>query len=168
MRERFLWLDEQLYRLEGVVIFAAMAVLIVMLALQVLFRFVLDQPLDFTEEAARLLFAWLVFIGAARAMRVSQHFIVDLVYNALPASPRQIVGWAVDALSVAFAATLAWIGFQTTLNGAGQILPVMGISVAAQTIALPVGMALMAIHAASFPLRNRHVGDNHSDEAYEE
>ena len=107
MKSAFLKLDRALFHAEGLVIFVVLFTLIVMLSLQVLFRFALNQPLDFTEEAARLLFAWLVFIGAARAMRLSQHFIVDLLYNAFPDGVRNVVGYVIDIVTILFVAALA-------------------------------------------------------------
>lgn len=168
MGKTFRAVDDLAFRLEGVILFGVLTSLVVILAMQVVFRFFLNQPLDFTEEIARLLFSWLVFIGAARAMRVSQHFLVDVVYNALPRSLRRPVGHLIDAVTVGFVGVLFWIALTASIKGAGQIMPVMQISASAQTAALPVGMLLMVIHAIGFPLRRQHIGDPQHDAYAEE
>ncbi len=167
MVNSILRIDDGLFKLEGVIIFVLFVALIVMLTIQVLFRFALNQPLDFTEEIARLLFAWLIFIGGARALRVSQHFLVDLLYKVFPGGLQRLIGYLIDFITIAFCATLAWVGFSASIKGASQILPVMQISASTHTLALPVGFALMFFHAICFPLRRKHIGDPMAD-AYAE
>lgn len=143
---------------EEVVIFVSITALIVMLFLQVVFRFVLEAPLAFTEEAARLLFAWLIFIGAARALYVSQHFMVDIVHKHLPAPIRGAAGIVADAVTILFAILLAWTGYDLAAHGT-QVLPVLGLPVWVQTAAFPVGMILLTFHAICIVLDRKHVGD---------
>ncbi|MUK87640.1 TRAP transporter small permease subunit [Ornithinibacillus sp. L9] len=49
--------------------------------LQVFFRFVLNAPLTWSEEAARYLNLWSVLLGAALAVKHRDHLRVDLVDN---------------------------------------------------------------------------------------
>ncbi|GGO83862.1 hypothetical protein GCM10011348_28770 [Marinobacterium nitratireducens] len=153
------WLEHRILHLEGLFIALAMTALIVDLFLQVLFRFLLDQPLDFTEELARILFAWLVFVGAAHALYHAQHFVVDLVYDALPPRAQSIAGYLVDGVVALFVLTLAWVGFRAVLSGSGAILPVLQIPASVQTLAMPAGMALMVFHTLVMLFNRRHVGD---------
>lgn len=158
MSQTIVKIEESVVRLEGLFLFCALFALVVMLAMQVLFRFVLQAPLAFTEEAGRLLFTWLIFIGAARALYVSQHFMVDILYNHVPASLQKLFGYVSDAASIGLAIVLAHAGFHMALRG-GQVLPVLDIPAWVQTLALPVGMTLLAFHAVCFVLRRQHVGD---------
>jgi len=149
-------IEDYAVRLEGLILFVALFGLIVMLAMQVFFRFVLQAPLAFTEETARLLFSWLVFVGAARALYVSQHFMVDIVYKHAPAALQTLFGYVCDAATIVLAIVLAYAGVR--FMSSGQMLPVLGISVGYQSAALPVGMALLGFHALAFVLRGQHVG----------
>lgn len=144
---------------EEVLIFVSILALIVILTMQVLFRFVLQAPLAFTEEGARLLFTWLIFVGAARALYVSQHFMVDIVYINLPLPLRHLAGYLSDAATIILAMFLAWAGYGIAFHG-GQILPVLRLPVWTQTAAFPVGMALLAFHAICIMSRHQHVGDD--------
>lgn len=158
MSQTVVKIEDWVVRLEGVILFATLFGLIVMLAMQVVYRFVLQAPLAFTEEAGRLLFAWLIFIGAARALYVSQHFMVDIAYNHVPALLQNLFGYVADAASIGLAIILAYAGFRMMGHG-GQILPVLGIPAWTQMAALPVGMTLLAVHAICFVLRRHHIGD---------
>jgi TRAP-type C4-dicarboxylate transport system permease small subunit len=46
---------------------------------QVVARFVLDRPAAWTEEAAAILFLWVIFWGAAFTTPLSAHVAIDLV-----------------------------------------------------------------------------------------
>ncbi len=156
--ERLKGIENLIVKAEEFVIFLSITALIVMLFLQVVFRFALEAPLAFTEEAARLLFTWLIFIGAARALYVSQHFMVDIVYNHVPAKVRNIAGLLSDLVTIIFALLLAWSGYGLAAQGT-QMLPVLGLPVWAQNVAFPVGMLLLAFHACCIVLQREHVGD---------
>src|SRR5690625_6484887 len=62
------------------IIAALLAALTVVVTFQVLGRYVpfIPRPL-WTEEIARWLLAWVAFLGAAIALRHSDHFVIDLI-----------------------------------------------------------------------------------------
>lgn len=155
MRQRLLRIDDGVAKLEEAGIFAVLMGLVVVLFLQVVFRFVVERPLDFTEELSRILLIWLVFLGAARGAHAGEHFMVDFVFNALPAVLRKVIGPLVDLVTVAFLAAVIWIGWRSAVAGALQTLPVLGVSVMVQTLAMPVGAALMTLHFLVLPVRRR-------------
>lgn len=152
-------LEGGLVRLEEMAIFAVLMGLVANLFLQVLFRFVVKLPLDFTEEVSRVLLIWLVFLGAARGVYVGQHFLVSLAFDALPGTARWVVGVLVDLTTVGFLGLLMWFSWQSSQAGAIQVLPVLGTSVMVQTLAMPVGTSLMALHALMLPMRRWSGGD---------
>ncbi|MFC7397416.1 TRAP transporter small permease [Chelatococcus sp. GCM10030263] len=63
---------------------------------RVVARYALGEGLPWSEELTRLLFVWLVMMGAARAA----HLRVDLVPLALPARARGVLELATAALSI--------------------------------------------------------------------
>ena len=158
MVDRLIRAEGWLVRLEGFLIFCAFAGLVAIMLLQVIYRFILSEPLAFTEEVSRICMIWLVFIGAARALYMTEHFIVDVLVKLLPASLDSLIGYIVDLVVLAFLGVLAYISLRNSLFGSSQIMPALGISVAVQTIAMPVGFFLMFLHAMMFVVRRRHIG----------
>jgi len=53
------------------------AATIVVVLLQVVSRYLLDNSLTWTEELSRYLFAWIIFLGAALGLRDQSHIKVD-------------------------------------------------------------------------------------------
>lgn len=159
MSDTLLRLERAVTSAERLVIFLAFLGLVVTLFLQVIFRFVIQNPLDFTEELSRVLIIWLVFVSAANAMTLAEHFVVDFVVNFFPKSLFNVCAYAIDAICLAFMVAAAWISFRTAFGGSGQTMPALQVSIIVQTLAMPIGFTLMAFHAAILLLCRRHIGD---------
>ncbi|WMS43497.1 TRAP transporter small permease [Acuticoccus sp. MNP-M23] len=77
-------------------------VVVILTLAQIFFRFVLDSPLIWSEELARLLIVWITFIGAAVACWDGRHLNIDVGFGALPLVARSVVRLINAALSVGF------------------------------------------------------------------
>ena len=77
-----------------------MTVMVGAIILQVYCRFVLGNPLSWSEELARYAFVWITFLGAAVAYRHGTHIIVETVVVLLPRRAQLALAWLVDALMV--------------------------------------------------------------------
>ena len=78
-----------------------MALMVGTIVLQVFCRFVLGNPLSWSEELARYAFVWITFLGAAVAYRHGAHIVVETVVVLLPRRAQAVLAWVVDALMVA-------------------------------------------------------------------
>ena len=54
--------------------------------LQIFYRYILDDPISWTQEICTLLYVWIVCLGAATIVRERDHVTFDLVY--IMAKPR--------------------------------------------------------------------------------
>lgn len=100
----------------------SLATLVVVLVLQVFFRYVLKIGISWSEEVSRFLFIWFVYISASYAVQVGTHIRVSLVVDFMPKvlqRPMQIIS------------DLLWIGFNA-------IVIVSGIQLIASMIDYPV------------------------------
>ncbi|WP_084032014.1 TRAP transporter small permease [Desulfonatronum lacustre] len=68
----------------GVLAFSAMATMLVVITLQIVFR-VFFQALPWSEELSRYLLVWTTFLGATMAYRRGVHIAVTFLVNSLPA-----------------------------------------------------------------------------------
>ena len=79
---------------ERAVLGAAVVMFIIMIVLtisQVIFRYVLQIPVPWTEEAARVLFILAVLSGFAFAYREDEHIFVDFLFDQYPEKLKRIV-----------------------------------------------------------------------------
>lgn len=68
------WLDEHI---EEVLLVAFSVVMVVVIAMQVFMRYVMDNSLSWSEELARFCFIWLVYIGISYGVKKQRHIKVD-------------------------------------------------------------------------------------------
>ena len=80
-------LDEKLEEVFLVIILIAAVVIV---AMQVVTRYVFKIPLPWSEEIARYLFLWLTWVGASYATKERKHVSIDLVYEKLPEKGQMI------------------------------------------------------------------------------
>lgn len=77
-------------------------------AARVVARYLLGEGLPWSEELTRLLFVWLILIGAARA----SHLRIDMLPQALGSgTARRVLEGLVGLLSVGLLGLLIWKGF---------------------------------------------------------
>jgi TRAP-type C4-dicarboxylate transport system permease small subunit len=105
--KRFMhWLD----RFDHAAILILLAGLVAVVSLQVLSRFVLKIPIEWSEEIARFIFIWFCWLGSSYATLKFHHIRISAQLRLLP--PR----WA---RTVMVAGDLVWIGFNLFVVAAG-------------------------------------------------
>jgi TRAP-type C4-dicarboxylate transport system permease small subunit len=77
----------------------------------VLFRFLPIFSMGWTDEIVELLFAWMVFIGAAELCRQRKHFTVDLIPNMIAGTRTgHVLGIVIQLLALAFLLVFTYEG----------------------------------------------------------
>jgi len=79
-----------------------LAVLLLVVGAQIFARYVLNHSLFWSEELARYLFIYLVFLGSAIVLRRNGHIQVSFFVERLPPGPQRSVAVLVDLLLLGF------------------------------------------------------------------
>lgn len=79
---------------------------------QVFFRYVLNQPLAWTEEAVMIAFIWTVFWAGAFMVPIREHVTFDVVYDFAPAKVKRFLALGTMILLVAAFAILVPYTFE--------------------------------------------------------
>ena len=79
-----------------------LAGLVIVLALQVVFRYGLSIGLSWSEETSRFLFIWFVYVSASLAARAGTHVRVTAFVEIVPEPARHWVRVAADLIWIAF------------------------------------------------------------------
>ena len=138
-----------LWRLILVLGVVLLAVLVATTLLQVLSRYVLRHPFDWTEEAARYIFVWVAMLGAGMAAKDRAHFFVDLLLERMPPTLRKYVTVFIGVVSSAFLLVISWAAVELAVSNGVQDSPVLTIPMSIPYFAIPVGLGLMALFAVS-------------------
>ncbi len=128
----------------------------VIILLQVFFRFVVYMPFPWSEEAARFLMIWMAMFGSVIAFRRGRHIGVRVLVERMPPGFFDRYLAPLIQLSIlAFLCTMGWQGWQFAMRSRFQISPALEMSMVYAYMAIPVGMAMMALDVAADLLQDR-------------
>ena len=142
---KLLRLFERLWELSIAVMVAA---LLVVVASQVVDRYVIDLWTDSPEEWIKIGLVWLTFVGFALAMRHGTDIRVDLVEHFLPRKLVIAVNTVFDALLLVLIGILCFKTWQLWDVSRDQAIVGTSVSVAVPTAGLLVGLVLMLVVVA--------------------
>lgn len=151
-----------LINLDAIITGATLTACIILVNLNVIMRYFLKSPLQWSEEVVTGLFVWTVFIGSAYAYRKHAHLGVDIVVNLMHGKTKEIVRDVVSILELLILIMLTIISAQYAYN----LLFVRGVYKPALTdvlrmpkiftgIAVPIGFALSTVYSIYFLLADR-------------
>lgn len=120
---------------------ACLAVLVVVVFIDVLFRQVINDPLLWPSEISVLVFVWSVICGASVSARRRAHFVVDVLPRTLQPWLDSAVKIGVIAFGLIFAFVLVYYGSQMAETGLKRFTPMKGYPMIFHFLAFPVGGA---------------------------
>jgi TRAP-type C4-dicarboxylate transport system permease small subunit len=107
---------------------------------QIITRFVLETPAEWTEVMIRFSLIWMVFLGIPMAFRQGAMVSVDVLYRWSPARIRRVLDWIVCLAALALIAIIIWWGWDYANRGKVQtMIGLEGVSMFWAYLALPVG-----------------------------
>jgi TRAP-type C4-dicarboxylate transport system permease small subunit len=130
---------------ENWLIFALLAGTVLVILAQVFFRYALDRPLSWSNEAATDLLVWVAFVGFAIGVRDNAHVALHLFENRMGTQARR---WLRVVELLVLGAVLICIGIGGALyiqENVDVVSPV-GIPLWAPFLALPFGAVLGTVH----------------------
>jgi TRAP-type C4-dicarboxylate transport system permease small subunit len=112
---------------------------------QIVTRFILEQPAEWSEILIRLALIWMVFLGIPAAFRQGAMVSVDVLYRSVPPRLRRGLDWVVSFAALLLVGVILWWGWDYAQRGRVQSMAGLeSISMFWGYLALPVG-ALFAI-----------------------
>ncbi|MBO8165477.1 MAG: TRAP transporter small permease [Brevibacillus sp.] len=115
--------------------------------IQVVLRYLFHYSLFWSEEVARYLIIWLIFIGSSIAVREKAHAVVDVVIAYLPPVWQRIFAVLGSAAAILFCGFLFIAGWEMIghVIDSQVVTPSLGIPMVIPYLAIPVGAALMLL-----------------------
>jgi TRAP-type C4-dicarboxylate transport system permease small subunit len=136
----------------------ACAILVVVSFAGVIFRYVLNDSLVWSEELARYLFIWIIFLGAAIGVRQGAHIALDIFVAGLPARIERGLLWIERVAIFVFALMILVPGRRLVEIGMSNLSPALEIPMGL-VYAAPVVSALLMISYLFRPQPERPAPD---------
>ena len=128
------------------ILFILMSLIIVIMFGQVLFRYIFNQSLSWSEELAKFIFVWLTFLGAAICIRERMHIGVEFLAERLPAKWKRYLDLFQTAFITLFNVAMSVIGFCWVWEVSGTLSPAMSLPLnIVFYAALPVASVLSVV-----------------------
>lgn len=119
---------------------AMMAIAASLALFQIITRFVLEQPAEWSEILIRFSLIWMVFLGIPMAFRLGAMVSVDVLYRWSPPGFRRVLDWVVALAALSLIAVIIWWGWDYAMRGSVQSMAGLeSVSMFWAYLALPVG-----------------------------
>ncbi|HEY8344356.1 MAG TPA: TRAP transporter small permease [Bacillota bacterium] len=135
-----------LIRVLDTIVCVSFAAMVLCLILQVIFRFVLRISVPWTEELARFLMLWSVFIGAALNFDEDDHIKVDILVSKISNEKvRKVIYYLATSVTFIFIASCIYGGFKLYNLGMRDWATTMPVQMGWIYISLPLGAVMMVV-----------------------
>jgi len=124
-----------------------LTIMLVVVSAQIWYRFVLNDPLTWSEEVARYLFVWISFLGSAVGVRYNVHLGIDLIDKILSPKGRKIMTVLVNLLMQIFLGVVIIWGIRILHVVQFQKSASLGIPMTYPYLAVPVGASFMLLNS---------------------
>jgi TRAP-type C4-dicarboxylate transport system permease small subunit len=115
--------------------------------LQVFFRYVLGDPLSWTQEVAGILYVWIVCVTSAAVLKINEHVSFDLVYEAVSPSTRRILAGLGAALVLIVLLATLYGNFDYIAFTSRQTTPTLRLPMSYVFSAFGVFLVLVILNA---------------------
>ncbi|CAN7442678.1 MULTISPECIES: TRAP transporter small permease [unclassified Acidovorax] len=113
---------------------------------QILMRFVLEQPAEWTEVLIRFSLIWMVFLAIPAAFRQGAMVSVDVLYRWSRPAMRRVLDWVVALAALALIGIVIWYGWDYAQRGGVQSMAGLeSVSMFWAYLAMPVGGVFCAV-----------------------
>jgi TRAP-type C4-dicarboxylate transport system permease small subunit len=138
---------EVLTVLSGYVSALLMAGICIAVFCSVFSRYILNDPWRWTEETARLLFVWMLFMAASIGVRRGLHFRFTLLLDSVGATPKGVLEILANVWVIFFSSIMLMRGLSFAILNLKQLTPALQIPWGWVYISVPISGALMILYS---------------------
>ena len=125
------------------VVFFCFSTMLILMVLQVVFRYVLRVSVPWTDELARSLYIWQIFLGAALAHRYSGHIQITILLDRLSIPKKRIFDFIIELFNFMVSGVILYGSIKMMSRTYGIFLSTIPISFSYVYLALALGIGGM-------------------------
>ena len=135
-----------LEKVEKAILAVTVGIMVIIIAYQVIMRYIFAHANSWSEELARYLFIYDVMIGAAIAIRRNSHLQIDILINLMKPKVRTILTIIATLAGMVFMVFL--LSYSITMSAG------LGIPMSIPYSCMPVGIVLMLLTSIEVLFKN--------------
>ena len=118
--------------------------IVLILFCSVFWRYFLNDPISWSEDASLFCMVWMTLLGAPPALKYGEHVAMDAIFQVLPDKFAWIFRALINLVVMGTAIAVVYYGFPFVKQGMARIIPSMDwLSQGYVYLALPVGYGLL-------------------------
>lgn len=156
LKGKFMKISYYLNKLAAAIEFLSalsLAISLILVLTQVLFRYVFNNPLGFTQELSIYGMISCVLFGSVIAFKKGTHLLIEVVFNNRRKKSYYVVLLLSSLISIAFFVLLAYQGNILSMRAMLQRSPQTGIPVGYITYLIPICSSLSVIYLISYTIK---------------
>lgn len=147
--------------MDDIIASISVILIIAITVLGVFMRFVVGDPLKWTEEASLALFVWLTFFGASSVMKRDEHISIDFLVEISPKPVQKLLVWfKYIVVMLVLIIVFMVLGYELAAHAWAKITPILRIHYTFIDLAVPAGGLLAAIQLIRSILKNKKNHNN--------
>lgn len=141
----FTRLCDLITRLACLVLGVLITAIVVIAMAAVWWRYIVNDPMSWSEQVSRILFVWMTFLGAAVLYRQRLHIAIDMIVLALPLPIQRVLYWTAEIGVLIFVVVFFIFGLKLSLDTWDNTFGALDITPASFYLAAPASSALMIL-----------------------
>jgi TRAP-type C4-dicarboxylate transport system permease small subunit len=133
------------------------SVLVALVLMQIVWRYILEWPLPWSDEAVRYLLVWVTLLAIARAFRNDEHLRLGALFYKCAKPIRNFLWILFNLLTLSFQTLLIIYGIPNAILGNFTNSPGLDISLFVPYLSVPVAAGIMLINQIDYTLFNFRV-----------
>jgi len=133
--------------LEEYILVSSLVFTVFLVFMQVVMRYLFQNSLSWSEELARYVFLWQIWLGASYAVKERRHLRIEIIKDLVSENKQKYIEFVTLLIWFGFSLFLAIKASELTmmLLNRGQVSPALQIPMAYAYASVPAGCGLMAI-----------------------
>jgi TRAP-type C4-dicarboxylate transport system permease small subunit len=137
-----------------VICFPTAFTFIIVLLVQVLFRYVLKRPIEWYLEVVGISYMWSLFMGISMAFKGASHVQFQFLFNKLGARVQRSLALICQLIALVFFIFMMIYGVKLFNFSKDYILPTLGISQQWKFLCVPISGLILVIHTVELIVGN--------------
>lgn len=142
-------IDQAIFKIEITTSIIILVSLVLLVSIQVFNRYILKQPLSWSEELSRLIFTFLVFMGMSAATKVKAHFGIEYFKDKAGPSVHKVLEFLCVLSMVVFLVVVLKNSLRVISLSMTQKSSVMGITIGYVYFTIPLFCGGSIMHIVS-------------------
>ena len=124
------------------------SIMVILIFLQIIYRYVLIRPIPWAEECARYCFIWATFLGASVAIRTKGHTSVELIISLVPNKFQRLLTLVGYVICIIFLWFIMRFGYSISMSilAMKQTSPALQLPMFYAYLGIPIGATTMALN----------------------